>query len=120
MHSDSQVGLAGALLRKGRPAEALEVIQPAVERNLNYADVYLMQGLASLRLNRQDAARDALERAYAITQTYADVHIALGMLAYADGDVADARQWFERALARSPERRDEVQPWLQRIAERSR
>jgi tetratricopeptide (TPR) repeat protein len=59
-------------------------------------------GVALFTLNQFREARAALERSLAL-QPFADTQHYLGLIAYNEGDVAKAIEWFERALKSEPE-----------------
>ena len=81
-------------------------------------DFLLFLGQALLKANRNVEARVAFERGLAIDSTYPDLHLLLGIRRFDDGDHAGARESFDAFLRLAPERRSEVDVWLQRTAQK--
>lgn len=77
-------------------------------------DFLLALGQAFLKQDRKDDARRAFERGLEIDEAYPDLHLLVGVRKFDGGDMAGARVNFERFLALAPERKDEVDVWLQR------
>jgi tetratricopeptide (TPR) repeat protein len=74
----------------------------------------LFLGRAYQGAGRGEDARRVLEQALRLAPEYSDVYLLLGIRNYVDGHIELARQQFERFLDLSPERRYEVQAWLDR------
>ena len=61
-----------------------------------------------------------IARGLEIDGAYPDLHIAMGIIDFDDGRLRDARTHFERVVALSPERKAEVQVWLDRTRDAGR
>jgi cytochrome c-type biogenesis protein CcmH/NrfG len=77
-------------------------------------DLLLFLGRAYNAANRAQDAQRVLDQALAISPDYPDVHLLLGIRNFADGNLRSARERFERFLALAPDRRDEVEVWIER------
>ena len=92
--------LAGLLLRRGRPAEALALLpDAAASRDPATLDVY---GAVLAESGRLSEARAAFRRALELEPGRADVLLHLGMLSLRENDPAAARDWFTKSLETEP------------------
>jgi tetratricopeptide (TPR) repeat protein len=71
------------LKAQGRPAQAAEEFQRAVEINPDYVKALVKLGLTRHEMGQLDKAQKHLERAVLLEPGYADVHYQLGLI-YAD------------------------------------
>jgi Flp pilus assembly protein TadD len=91
--------LAKALLRSGRPAEALPHFRTSIEIDPTYPEAYYGEGIALLRLGRTAEAEAAFQRVLA-SEPEGPGSYWLGETALAAGDGAAAAGWFRAALER--------------------
>jgi len=106
--------IADAYMKSGDRGRALTAIERCASLPPLNPDFLLSLGQALLEADRTAEARQAFERGLAIDDRYPDLHLLLGVRQFADSDVAGARVRFERFLQLAPERRAEVEVWLQR------
>jgi len=77
-------------------------------------DFLLSLGQSFLKSDRKAEARQAFERGLAVDEKYPDLHLLLGVRKFDDRDLPGARASFERFLELAPERKAEVEVWLER------
>jgi choline-sulfatase len=92
--------LAGLLLKRGRPAEALALLLDAAgSRDPATLDMY---GAVLAESGRLAEARAAFRRALELEPGRAEVLLHLGMLSLRENDPAAARDWFTKSLESQP------------------
>jgi choline-sulfatase len=107
-----QFRLADALLRAGRPREALAPFRLVVAKDPRTADPFVGLATALAQLDRLDEAALVLQRALAVAPADGQAHFNLGEIARVRGDRAAARAAYEKALA-DPITHDRAQTRLQ-------
>ncbi len=107
--------LADALLRAGRPREAIPVFRRVTGAGARTADPFVGLATAYAQADQLDEARAALEQALRVDPASAQAHFNLGELARARGDADRARTHYEAALS-DPVTRERAQA---RLAERA-
>jgi tetratricopeptide (TPR) repeat protein len=115
-HYDSEVGLARLSLHRSRLDLALDHAVAVLREMPTHVDAALVAGLAEQRAGHLAEARLYLEKAVTLSENYFDVQLALGVLDYSESRHEEARRRFEIAWRLDASRRDEVQPWLDRLA----
>jgi tetratricopeptide (TPR) repeat protein len=93
---------------------AIDAFERCLEIDPENPDAMLYLGRAYQGAGRGDDARRVLENGLALAPNYSDLYLLLGVRNYLDGRIDVARQQFERFLELSPERRYEVQTWIDR------
>jgi tetratricopeptide (TPR) repeat protein/O-antigen ligase len=93
----AQVGLAETLVALGRPAEALLLLDQAVEADPSSAQGYLARGEARRTLGQFERAEQDLRKALFLKPDYR-VHLQLARLALDRGEEDVALQEYSRAL----------------------
>ncbi len=83
-------------------AAAADSLRRIVELNPRYAEAYVRLGEALLWLSQFDQASAQLARARALRHTGADIDLLEARVAALSGDVAGARDAYERILVRQP------------------
>lgn len=106
--------LADALLRAGRPGDAVAVFRRVVEAGPRTADPFVGLATAYAQLGRLEAARRALERALQVEPGSGQAQYNLGELARLRDDDAEARRRYEAALA-DPATRERAQARLEAL-----
>ncbi|MCX6553041.1 MAG: sulfatase-like hydrolase/transferase, partial [Acidobacteria bacterium] len=94
--------LGVALLRQGRPAQAVEPLRAAIRKLPTYAPSYIDLSRAHLALNQYDAAAAVLREGLARDPANFHFHSYLGFIARSRGDLAAARAEYETARALEP------------------
>ena len=99
---ESQLGLAGALYRVGRPWQAMRAYERL--RSLQPAHPEVLLGLARCRYNLHevDAARQPLDELLGPYPHHAAALLERGRLALHAGQLTDAERWLRRAAAVAP------------------
>ncbi|MCD0445634.1 tetratricopeptide repeat protein [Glycomyces sp. A-F 0318] len=95
--------LAWCLLMAGRPAEALERAEQAVEEEPRNADAHWMRANALLELERTDEASRVLWGAVELMPDNGRYYMQLAWVVYEHEEYAKVRKLVEQALERSPE-----------------
>jgi len=95
--------LGAALVRAGRPGEALAVLQRASAATPTDADLLNNLGVVLLELGRTAEAEAAARRALALQPGLAPASNTLGEALLAQGDVAGAVEAFRRAAGLDPD-----------------
>jgi Flp pilus assembly protein TadD len=90
--------LADALLRSGRPREAIPLFRRVVAGEPRTADPFVGLAAAYADIERLDEAGRVLEAALAVDPRNGQVRYNLGEIARARGDRARARGFYESAL----------------------
>ena len=103
--------LADALLRAGRPADAIPVFRKVVAGGPRSADPFVGLATACAQLGRLDESETALEQALQVDPSSGQAQFNLGEIARTRRDVARARARFEAAL-RDPVTRERAQARL--------
>ena len=85
-------------LRRGKPAEALALLDKAVELYPQYATAWHTKGMIHLQLGELDSARSSFETAVAANPDTAPPRVFLGGIYNADHRYAEARDHLEIAL----------------------
>ena len=101
---------AEALRRRGRPAEALRVLLPAVTAAPREPTLWLALGGSALELGQLPEAERAYRRALELRPGDRDGLIGLGLVRQTQGEHAEARERWEEASAQDG--RDPVPPSL--------
>lgn len=99
----SHLDLAYSLFHGGSPAEALEVLETAVQMGANSAIAWFNYGVAAQALGRNDRAADAYRSAMTLDPGHAEAAMSLGVLQHMAGNAAAARELYEQALASVPD-----------------
>ena len=95
-------------------SRAIDAFERCLQMDPTNPDAMLFLGRAYQGAGRGEDARQVLEKALVLAPGYADLYLLLGVRNYVDGRIDVARQQFERFLELSPQRRYEVQAWLDR------
>ena len=106
--------IAEAYQKANDPARAHAALERCASLPPVNPDFLLSLGQSFLKADRKAEAREAFERGLAVDEKYPDLHLLLGVRKFDDGDRSGARVSFERFLQLAPERRAEVEVWLQR------
>jgi tetratricopeptide (TPR) repeat protein len=93
---------AAALLRAGRPAEAVAPLSEAALLQPSDALIQHDLGLALLEIGRVSEAIAALRRAVAANPRYTDAHFRLGIALEKQGDLGGALRAYDRATELLP------------------
>ncbi len=111
------LGQADALIRAGKAAEALRLLEPHEDARAGNLDFDYLLGVAALEAGRADKATIALERALIVNPNHAGARLDLGRAYFALGDTARARNEFNLVLAQNPpaNARATVEAYLARI-----
>jgi choline-sulfatase len=109
--------LADALLRAGRPAEAIPVFRRVVAGAPRSADPFVGLATAYARLGRLDESKRALEQALEVDPSSGQAEYNLGEIARARGELANARIRFE-AARRDPVTRERAEARLAELGPR--
>jgi tetratricopeptide (TPR) repeat protein len=96
--ADLESGLGRMFLRKGKPAAALQTVQPALQRNPENSDALLVAGIAFTRLGKYRDAKTMLDRA-AVRHDDSDIQYALGVVAEVTGHRKEALAHYESSIA---------------------
>lgn len=94
-------GLAWALLRSGKPADALTAFDTLVKASAD-ADALYGHGLALSLAGRHADAVEPLKRAAALAPLSADIHLAHGWAVLRGGDAKAADEIFLKAYSLAP------------------
>jgi hypothetical protein len=103
--------LADALLRAGRPREAVPFFERVIAGGPRGADAHVGLATAYAALDRLDDARRVLQAALAVDPANGQVHYNLGEIARVRGEPGPARESYGKALA-DPVTRDRAQARL--------
>jgi tetratricopeptide (TPR) repeat protein len=87
-----------ALAMQGRPVEAIEHFQKAIEIKPDYAEAHNNFGLLLAERGRSAEARGHFQIALELEPGYADAHNNFGLLLTAQGRPAEAMEQFQKAL----------------------
>src|SRR5262249_8033851 len=94
--------LAGDVTDAGRPAQAIQLLEPLAADPLVGADTLNTLGIAYAQAGRKDAARQAFERGLAADPSSSIPLENLGLLALERGQLGASRDFFARAIAADP------------------
>lgn len=100
--------IARALLGQGEFERVLEELPTPAEASPEAATLLALRANAELALGRKEDARKTTERALQFAPGNSEVHLGLAQLALSDGDVDNALQEIDLALAADPEHRDSL------------
>ena len=89
--------LSATLLRIGEPARALDVLRPALAKQIPDAPLFLLAGDCYMALKDYASATDNIEKAQRLTPDEASVHAALGVAKLARGDSNEGIAELEKA-----------------------
>jgi hypothetical protein len=103
--------LADALLRGGRPTDAIPIFRKVVSGGPRSADPFVGLATACAQTGRLEESKDALERALEVDPSSGQAQFNLGELARTRGDWTGARARFEAAL-RDPVTRERAEARL--------
>ena len=103
--------LADALLRSGRPGEAVPFYEAVIASGPRSADAFVGLATAYASTGRLDRARRTLESGLAVDAGNGQLHFNLGEIARTSGDAAAARRSYEAAL-RDPVTRERARARL--------
>lgn len=108
---------AEALVRSGKAAQALQLLQPHEDARAGSIAFDYLLGIAFLEAGRADRATIALERALIVNPNHAGARLDLARAYFALGDMARARSEFNIVLAQNPpdSARATIQAYLARI-----
>ena len=95
--------LGTLLLERGRPAEAVPVIERALALRPEVPEIHHTMADAWNRLGRRDEARTEYARALAVAPGYAPAHNGLGLLLLDEGKATEAIAEFEQAIRLRPD-----------------
>ncbi len=109
--------LADALLRAGRPAEAIPAFRRVVAGGPRSADPFVGLATAYVQLGRLDESKQALERALEVDPSSGQAQYNLGEIARTRGELANARVRFE-AARRDPVTRERAEARLAELGTR--
>jgi len=90
---------AAALIASERGADALPVIEQALQWQSNYARLWSLRGAALDQAERYADARKSYEKALSITPYDPNILANLGLSHALQGDAKTAEMWLERAVA---------------------
>jgi serine/threonine-protein kinase len=96
------LALSGALLAAGRPAEAEEVLQDLVERQLDNPGVYFYLGTAAHDQSRYDEAQTAYQKAIDLSPDFAEAYGNLGNSLNAQQMYREAEAALRKAIDLKP------------------
>jgi len=99
----AQLGLAQALIRAGRPAEALPLLGRTSAAAPGQPSVWLALGVAQSMLGRHDLAIDNAKRAVALAPNVGALHSGLGDVLRQAGRLGDAADAYRKAVAKAPD-----------------
>lgn len=106
--------IADAYKKAGDASRARAALERCASLPPINPDFLLSLGQSFLEEGRKADARQAFERGLAVDAAYPDLHLLVGVRKFDDGDLAGARVSFERFLELAPDRKAEVDMWLQR------
>lgn len=95
-----------ALIKAGRPDEAVQCFQHLLSQNWKLPEVYCNLGVAQHQLDQLADARDAFEQALRLKADYFEPQRNLASLLRDLGDIQASIKAFERLIARYPEKAD--------------
>ncbi|MBI1338016.1 MAG: tetratricopeptide repeat protein [Phycisphaera sp.] len=97
-HVPALIAVGNALVRVGRPTEAVRVFERGIELDARHAGVHVGMGNALHALGRIEEAAQSVTRALEIDPTLTIAHNNLGNLHAARGDMSQAEACYRRAL----------------------
>jgi outer membrane protein len=100
--SSPDLSQAVALIRAGKAAEALQLLEPQEDASAGNLEFDYLLGLAALEAGRADKATIALERALIVNPNHAGARLDLARAYFALGDNVRARNEFNIALSQDP------------------
>lgn len=115
-HHEAAVILSWYLIERGRPLEALDLLDRA-ERYAVSVEAWLVRALALKAAGRPEAAAAALEDAVAAVPDLLRAHVLLGDVYDEMGDTQRAMAAYCRALE-SPQNSPEALVWKERVRKR--
>ena len=100
---EAQVKLADALVKAGRPAEALAQLETVVALDpVHRPRAWFNKGVIHLQMQQPEAAADAFTQAAHLDPDLADAHIQLGSLYLSQQRLDDAEASFRKAIFAAP------------------
>jgi tetratricopeptide (TPR) repeat protein len=99
---ESLEGLMDVAFRKNKPADGLQLVQAAIDKNPNNAKLYVLQAKALIKNKQHHEAEQALERATQLDNQNADAIELLAELQAVRGARDQAIASYQRAIALSP------------------
>ena len=90
---------AAALIASERGAEALPVVEQAIQWQPTYARLWSLRGAALDQAERYPEARASYQKALSITPYDPNILANLGLSHALEGDAETAEMWLERAVA---------------------
>ncbi len=100
--------LADAYRKAGNPKRALEVLEAGIGRHRNYPSAHIVQARACIDLGQSGPAEEAFLRVLELDSSNLVALRGLAALARERGDLAGARQWFQRISGLHQESADAV------------
>ncbi len=101
-HAPSCTRLGQIFITKNLFADALAILQLALELAPEAPDARLLAGIAHLRLGEIDKAEAVLRQGLQLAPNYADLHYYMGVTRMEQNRLLEAMQEFEAALAINP------------------
>jgi tetratricopeptide (TPR) repeat protein len=102
-YDDTSLNLGSALIRTGKPAEAIELLQKAVQTSPHYAPLYFHLGLAFNQLGEKQEAAEQFLAAIRIQPDYAMAYGALALTLQELGRTSEALGYFAEVLRLTPD-----------------
>jgi tetratricopeptide (TPR) repeat protein len=99
---DALQGLVDVDFRRGKSADALQLVQKAIEQNSNSAALYLLQGQALVQNKQNAEAEKSLERAIQLDKQNLKSVVLLAELQASRGARDQAIATYQRAIELSP------------------
>ena len=100
---EAQVKLADALVKAGRPAEALAQLETVVRLDpVHRPRAWYNKGILHLQMQQPEAAADAFAEAAHLDPDLAEAHIQLGSLHLAQQRLDEAAAHFRNAILADP------------------
>lgn len=99
---DGLIAQGNQWLKRGQPAKALEFFDQAVAERPGNAEAVYLRGVARFDLGRTDESIVDLKRALQISPRFADAMIVLADAWKTKGNVAEARNWYQKYLDVAP------------------
>jgi tetratricopeptide (TPR) repeat protein len=101
-----RIAHADAMIREGRPGEALPLLAETVDRYPKSGQAWLLLGEACLRLDRTDGAQRAFQEAVRVAPEAAEAWFRLGCFQARLGREREAADSFRRTIRLKPDHAD--------------